>query len=192
MQLLQNKAIQTANFAFAVLLLSACSPRYDWREVRPAEGGWVASFPARVQSAVREIDLGGKRVSMAMHAARVDGVAFAIGIASLPEGSGEIADQAPASLKAAMLRNIQGTILREHVVTIQRSGKSLAPVPGSEIEADGKSGGEPVRLAARFAAYRSARGGQVVQIIVLGPSAELSRSVGHEAIETFMSSLRLD
>ena len=91
-----------------------------------------------------------------------------------------------------MLRNIDGTILREQAVTIRRSEKTLAPVTGVELEADGKSSGERVHLAARFAAYRSARGAEVMQMIVLGPAAELSRTVGQEAIETFMSSIKLD
>ena len=31
--------------ALAALALTACSPEYDWREVRSSQDGWIAMLP---------------------------------------------------------------------------------------------------------------------------------------------------
>ena len=41
--------------AAAVALLAGCSPRFDWRESRQPEAGFVAALPVKPQVAVREI-----------------------------------------------------------------------------------------------------------------------------------------
>ena len=72
---------------FPVLLLcatlAACSPDYNWRQVQPADATFVALFPAKTVSHTQQVNLDGIRTDMAMTAAEVNGVMFAIGSASL-------------------------------------------------------------------------------------------------------------
>ena len=107
----------------SALLLSACSPQYNWRQVQaPVSGAstgtgtepeirYSALFPAKPASYTRPIHLNGQVVKMTMTVAEVDGTSFAIGTATLPD-----AGQAQATLlamKTAMLRNINGKVTHE-------------------------------------------------------------------------------
>jgi hypothetical protein len=95
-----------------------------------------------------------------------------------------------------MLRNIQGVVQHEQTVELPREEKSQTAITASAVEASGIMGSKNVQLSSRFAAYATGSGSQVnykvIQLIVLGPQQVLSRPAGQQAIETFMTSVRLD
>lgn len=156
------------------LLLAACSPKFDWREVRG--GGYGATFPAKPSTLTRTINLGGHSVAMTMTAAEIDAVTFAVGGAELPDAAQ--AAEAARTMRTALIANIHGTV---------KSEKSVPSSPTAvDVEALGTapSGGSPPLLIGRFVA----KGKRAYQVIVVGPE----RAVSREAAETFLNSFKAD
>lgn len=163
---------KTASIA-CIALLAACSPKFDWREVRGSSAPFVVLLPAKPASHTRTINLDGIQVSMTMTAADVDGVTFAVGTAELPDEAG--AQKALISMKTALVRNIGGTVRKE---------KSSAPgaVPATiDIEA---AGAESRVLFGRFVA----NGRHVYQVIAVGKENALPP----EAVDTFLTSFKIN
>lgn len=163
--------------AAAAMLLSACSPKFDWREVQGADASYTVLLPAKPASATREINLGGVRASMTMTGAEVDGATFAVGMATLPD-----AQQALTVLpvmRDTMVNNIRGTVRPQPPTAKPR------PAAGDlsmDVEAAGSAGGQPRVLYGRFVAS----GRHVYQAIAVGPE----RSLPSEAVETFLDSFK--
>ncbi|NBW45650.1 MAG: hypothetical protein EBR45_08790, partial [Betaproteobacteria bacterium] len=67
-----------------VLLLSACSPKYDWREAGDPALGMRVLFPGKPDVAVRTILLGNLTLEMRQQGVRVDQTMFIAGGATLP------------------------------------------------------------------------------------------------------------
>lgn len=150
-------------------ILSACSPRFDWRDYRGASAGYSALFPGKPASLTRMVELDGLRVAMSMTAAEVDGTTFAVGSAALATPAQ--AQAALLAMKTAMLNNIGAGVTR-------------AQAEGMEIEAVGTDKGRRMLLVGRFIA----RGARVYQVIVLGPEQSIER----DSVDTFMSSFKPD
>jgi hypothetical protein len=162
----------------AALALSACSPTYNWREVRGQDAPFVVLLPGKPATHAREIDLNGLRVTMSMTATEVDGVTFAVGSVQVPEQAA--VQPALSAMQTALLRNIDGTVRQEK--SLPASVGTIAPV---EIEARGTArNGQPILLFARF----TARGTRVYQAIVVGNE----KSVSPEAVDTFMTSFKVN
>lgn len=157
------------------LLLLACSPKFDWREVRGSAPPFVAALPAKPATHARQIDLDGIPLTMTMTGAEVDNVTFAIGAAELPNAAQ--AAHALTAMKTALVRNIGGTVKHE---------KASAPGAGPamiELEASAATPGGQRLLLARFIA----RERHVYQLVVTGLESDVSR----EAADTFFMSFRL-
>lgn len=155
------------------VFLAACSPKFDWREVRGSNPPFVVLLPAKPASHTRSINLGGSEVSMTMTAADVDGVTFAVGTAEMPDPAK--AQESLAAMKTALVRNINGTVRKE-----TSSAPGTAPIT-LEIEA---TGAESRVLFGRFVA----NGRNVYQVIAVGKESALPR----EAAETFLTSFKLN
>jgi hypothetical protein len=167
--------------ALCALALSACSPAYDWREVRGTNAPFSILLPAKPSSFSRDINLNGHQVTMTMTAAEVNGVTYAVGTALLPDN--EKAHAALTSMKSALVKNIAGTIKLE-----KSSEDKSAGTTSIEIDASGlltsNSGMQPMRLVARFVA----KDRQVYQVIIVGRE----RAVARDAIDTFFTSFKLN
>lgn len=163
--------------AACALLLAACSPQYDWREVRGAGAPFTIVLPGKPASHTRAINLDGLPVTMMMTAAEVDHVTFAVGTAELPDGAQ--AEKALGAMKIALVRNINGTLVREKPVT-------AGGMPAIEIEASGPAAahtdGRPRLLLARFVA----RGNSVYQLVVVGGDKPEVR----DAADIFLTSFK--
>ena len=154
-------------------LLAACSPKFDWREVRGSAAPFVVLLPAKPASHTRTVNLDGIEVPMTMTAADVDGTTFAVGTAELPDAAR--AQQALVAMKTALVRNIGGTVYKE-------TSSAPGTVPATlEVEA---AGAESRILLARFLANDK----RVYQVIVVGKENTLSR----EAADTFFTSFKLN
>lgn len=161
--------------ALLVLALAACSPSFNWREVRGNDAPYVVLLPAKPTRFARPVDLGGIKVEMNMTAAEVDDVNFAVASAKIEDAAQRQA--ALATMQAAMLRNISSDKHSEKAVTLKGG------VPATEVIASGKAGNTALVLHARFAMH----GNRVYQAITLGPAARLS----DETADTFLSSFEL-
>ena len=165
------------------LLLSACSPQFDWRDYRSPDAQFTALFPGKPSVLTREINLDGKKVNLTMTASEVDGNTFAIGGAEL--GSAEQAQAALPAMKTALLNNIKGTVRSE------KSSATASSTPAGtrqrssiSIEATGTQHGQPALLVGRFVAQDK----RIDQVIILGQESKLSR----ENIDTFMDSVKIE
>lgn len=171
---------------------AGCWPKHDWRDFRPdcktMWCGFVATFPAHVQSTSREILLDGALRRLTLHVARVGATSFAIGVVDLPPGEDDAAhaQTTRAALQRALLANIDATTSPERAITLTGADKSA--IPATAIEASGRRSEHPLHLVARFAL----RKGHLVEVVVIGASDALARPAGQEALDTFFTSLRLD
>lgn len=66
------------------LLLSACSPDYNWRSITLGMGEITAFFPGKPLVQQRELDFAGQMLNFSLTSARVSDVVFAVGYAALP------------------------------------------------------------------------------------------------------------
>lgn len=160
-----------------VAVLAACSPRYDWREVRGGDMPFTVLLPARPVSFSRRIDLNGTPVTMTMTAAEIDGAIFAIGAAELADAMQT--PEALESIRTALIKNISGD--PQHAVIPGR-----APVADRtlDISATGVAHGQPLRLMARLVA----RDKRVYQILIVGNDEAMTP----ENAETFFTSFKTD
>lgn len=153
----------------SLLLCTACSPKFDWREVRGSEAPYSVLLPGKPASYSKDMQLAGVSLKMNMQAAEAGGVSFAVGSARV--GTPEQAQQVLDAMRAGMIRNI-----RADPAAVQSAS-------GGELEVHGTlQNGTAVLLAGRFVA----RGPWVYQAVVMGPEKAVSRDV----IDTFMTSFK--
>ena len=165
----------------ACFLLTACSPTYNWREVRGSDAPYLAMMPGKPSTHTRTVNLNGIEVAMTMQAAEVEDVVFAVGSATLPDPSQ--AAFALEAMKTALVRNINGTV---------RSQKALAPVgqpplPVQQIEAVGTPSAGSARPPHLLLARLLAKDQRVYQVMVLGPESKLDR----EQADTFLNGFKV-
>ena len=172
----------------ALLALAACYPRYDWRDYRPDCAktwcGFVASFPGRVTQATREVPVGRERLPLALHVVSTGDVTFAIGAFTLSTGSDPA--EAQRVFERKLLDDVGATAGRRAVVELRSADR--APIAGESFEAEGRRGDQPLRTIARFAQRRD----HLVEVLVIGSVDTMATDSGRQAVETFLTSLRLD
>src|SRR5512137_325528 len=105
-----------ATLLAACLLVAACSPRFDWREIAQPSAGYVVALPDKPNVETRPIAFdhpgGPVRAEMTMLSTGVGASLFAVGTVQLPP----FAVDSPAALDATLawfgdglLRNVQAT-----------------------------------------------------------------------------------
>jgi hypothetical protein len=163
-----------------VAALGACSPTFNWRELRPAGTPLQALMPCKPDMAERTVPLDGTPTPMQMHSCDAGSLTFAVAWAELVSE-----DRVPAAIqgwRAGALATLSvGGPQAEGVVT-----DWVVKVPGAEhpqgVQAMGQSPqGKPMRMRA---AYFS-KGRQVFQAAVYG--AQLPE----EELATFFDALKL-
>jgi hypothetical protein len=163
-----------AFLVLCVVLATACTPTYNWREIAVADGAVRANFPARVQTDTREIMLAGRSLRFSLTSARVGDGVFAVGHAPLPpELAGDVAGQRKLAdgLLAALHQNLG-------------AAPPTAPPPyGADIEVRGQAGGHPVWALARI----WVRDNVLVEAVATGSEQGLPPAPARE----FVQSVRL-
>jgi len=167
--------IRRAGVMAVALLVAACYPELDWREVASADGGYTLLMPARPEHARREVVVGGVALAMSMASVRRDGMTFGAAYADIPAGSGRHAGLL-AAVRDALVRNIEGRITSDREVTIGGAA-------GHEFYAEGNVGGRPMRLAARLLIA----GHRFYQVVVVGQSDRLANA----DVDLYLGSFRL-
>jgi hypothetical protein len=179
---------RSALVAAAALLMLACSPRFEWREVRIMDGA-TASLPGRPQSVTRELDVGGQAVSMTMWSTGAGATMFAVGAARLPApllADAAARTQVIAYFRDGLVRNIGGAVTSSAEAPLALPPGGAGRLLASEaVEALGRPGpdGRKSRLAARFFIVDD----QFFQVVALGADGEIPP----EVLDTFFTSFRL-
>ncbi|KAF4000028.1 hypothetical protein HAV38_00860 [Glaciimonas immobilis] len=165
--------------ATLVFLFSACSPRFNWRQVQGNDAPFSVLMPAKPSTFSRPIDLNGIKVSMTMTATEIDGVVFAVGSARLTDPAQ--ASTALQAMKTALVNNINGSIKSESAHVVAGNAQATSAIT---LEAVGppENGSQPKALFAHL----EARGQYIYQAIVIGPQ----KNITSENVEMFLQSFK--
>jgi hypothetical protein len=161
--------------ACGLLVLAACSPALDWRELRPEGSGVVLLLPCKPNLQQRKLMLAGTAVTLTLAACSAAGATWALAYADVGE---------PARVATALdeLRRSAATN-----IGAEPGGALPAAVPGATPNAGNLrfslSGRLPDGLAVKEQVVIFARGTAVFQATVVG------ETLAAEAVETFLSSL---
>src|SRR5690606_6357994 len=98
-----RRGLAAGTAAGVALLLAACSPEYDWRDIRAPGGEYRVHLPATPVSMTRRIHLEALEVEMTMQGARVKDNSFTVAEVPLP---GLPAERILLAMREQMLRNI--------------------------------------------------------------------------------------
>lgn len=160
---------------WAVLLLTlvvaACYPRYNWRELPVADGLAVLAFPARTDVAQREVVLAGLRVNFVLTSAKVDDSLFSFGYAQLPLESTPPAREAARQALIDSLAKGMGQVAPD-------SAKE-----GAVFKLESAQGESPLVVFARVVLHYDV----VMRVVASGPPGELTDEIARD----FMRSLVL-
>ncbi len=159
------------------LLLGACSPALNWREVPVAATGLVASFPCKPHENSAEVAMAGGAVLLAMRTCEADGATFAVGHAHLetPALVGPVLLQ----WRAAVLKGVQ--VRQQDSTPFQLTHASALPESVRlRVQGEGAAGRAVALQGAWFA-----RGTDVFVAMVY------AEALKPEATEPFFAGLRL-
>jgi hypothetical protein len=145
----------------------ACVPELDWREVRSAEGGFVAILPGRARLEERELS---GRPGMVMHlwSARAGDAVYGVGYADAPGADVSLVIRT----RDALVANVAGRIVADREI-------ASGPARGHEFTVEGAQ----TTLIARVLVS----GRRLYQVALIGRPGRIDAS----AVETFFSSFRL-
>lgn len=160
----------------AALLLAACSPALDWRELRPEDSGAVAMFPCRPASHARRVRLAGGEVLLTLHSCSAADATWALAVADVadPARVGPALDE----LRRSAAANIAAHETRELAFGVP--GATPNAGAGRLALAGRRADGAPVRE--QVAVF--AKGTRVYQATALGPALPA------EALEIFFGGLK--
>ena len=177
--------------ALTVGLLTACSPKLDWREVASPEGKFSAVFPGKPQISTRDIPFRGQRIPMTITAAGKGPTLFAVGVAQLPPeavATPQALADAVTQFRTALLSN-SGTALfslDESVPALSAEVKATAHALMAVRAQRHPSTDPKVPGVARLAAYFFVVDGRMYQLAALGDA-----DLADIDLETFFSAFKL-
>jgi len=175
---------------------AACSPAFNWREVRPDNTRLSLLLPCKPDKAQKTVPLGGQPTVLAMLGCDAGGATFAVAVADL----GDAAKAAPvlaqwqsltlANMKAAPAGAGNGPGVTQ-IVPFKLAGASEQPTP-LLVSAQGQRA-DGTAVTGRAAYF--AQGSQVFQVVMYAGATKPKRDAAAEvaeAAETFFASLRFE
>lgn len=163
--------------------LTACSPTFNWRELRLDGTPLQAQLPCKPEQAQRDVPLGGQPTALHMLSCQAGDLTFALAWADVGQPAAVAA--ALAAWRAASLQSLRTP--EAGVAAPDAATPAWAPsVPGADVVLGVQVQGLDHRqqpVTARSAYF--ARGQQVFQAAVYGQRLDA------EAVDTFFSGLRL-
>ncbi len=170
--------------------LAACSPTFNWREVRPENtrlswrevrmesAGLRAMLPCKPDKAARTVEMGGRQVSLEVLGCDTGGATFAVLSADIaePTRTGEVLTQ----WKTATQANMRASVTQE--VPFVPPGALSLPQSQQVIATGQRPDGSKVDGRAAY----FARGSRVYQAVIYADS------VRADMVDTFFSGLRLE
>jgi len=161
-----------------LLALGACSPTFNWRELRLDGVPLRALMPCKPERATRVVPLTHKPTELHMHSCEAGGLRFAVAWADV--GSAAQVPSALAAWRSASLQSIRMAPTPLDAAA-QRWAVAVAGAPGVQgVQAQGQ---DPQGQVVHTRAAYFALGTLVVQAAVYGPS------LPDEALEPFFAGL---
>jgi hypothetical protein len=161
----------------ALLALAACSPVFNWREVRPEGTRLKLLLPCKPDKAQKVVPLGGPATTLSMLGCDAGDATFAVAVADV----GDASSAAPvlARWQSLTLANMKAAPGSRQLLALKIPGASAA-APVSRVSAQGqRADGTAVSGQAAY----FAQGSQVFQVVMYAPQ------IAPEVAETFFSSL---
>ena len=162
------------------VLLVACSPKFNWRQVQGNDAPYSVLLPAKPSTFSREVDLNGVKVKMTMTATEIDDTVFAVGSAKVSDA--RQASAALQAMKTALVKNISGSITSETDSDITDGRQDSARSITLEVAGAAENNSQPKVLFAHL----QSKGDYIYQVIVIGPQKTVTR----ENVEMFMESFK--
>lgn len=182
---------------FALFALAACSPAFNWREVRPDNSRLGLLFPCKPEKAEKMVPLGGTPTNLTLLGCDTGGVTFAVAMADIGDASKvpAVLEQwqnltlanmkAPlipaAAARATAAQAVQDTLPTQRVLIKVPGADPLSPPVLLKARGQRPGGGGVTGHAAYFS-----RGTQVFQVVLYADKVQPEES------ETFFSSLKFD
>ncbi len=160
--------------------LSACSPTFDWREVRDPTAGYSVLMPGKPSTHTRPVLLNGMTLDMGMRAVEVNQIMFAIGQVRLADSSSAAATL--TIMKNQLLASSSTTSTREKIIPAADGRGTMIEVEAGGAPGAGNSG-QSRALYGRFISKDAA----LYQVLIVGPKNKIT----DEMVETFLTSFKL-
>lgn len=168
--------------ALVLLGVSACSPTFNWRDVR-AEGGTQSLnllLPCKPDRVEKVVPLGGQPTPMSMIGCDAGGATFAVAVADLGEASPVAA--VLTQWQALTLGNMKAAAASVSSRPLKVAGASGEPAPVLVLAQGQRADGSVVQGQAAY----FYKGRQVVQAVMYAPK------IAPDAAETFFGSFKFD
>lgn len=138
--------------------LAACSPVFNWREVRALPAGLKAALPCKPDKGARDVSMAGRDVSLQVLGCDTGGATFALMFADIGDAgrTGEVL----ALWKAASLANLRSTAARE--TPFVPAGAPALRESVQVVASGARADGSPVESQAAY----FARGSHVFQAVI--------------------------
>ena len=165
-------------FAAALFSLAACSPTFNWREVRAGSASLKAMLPCKPDKAARTVPMAGRQVELQVLGCEAGGATFAVltGDIGDPLRSGEVLAQWRAATLANLRSGAPGGVQDRPFLP---AGAMALPQSLRISAAGQRADGSKVESQAAY----FARGSRVVQAVIYADQ------VPAEAAETFFAGL---
>lgn len=160
----------------AALLLGACSPTFNWREIRPESASLAALMPCKPEMATRPVPLLGQPTELHMHSCETGGLTFAVAWADLTDASQ--ARTALTQWQTASLASIRVAPGAGEALELKLAG-------AGELLGVQAQGSDHQGQALQMQALYFSRGSKVYQAAIYGPK------IADEVWMTFIDGLRL-
>lgn len=162
------------------LWLAACSPTYNWRELRDDAIPLKAVIPCKPERAQRQVPLGGANQVLHMHSCEAGGQTFAIAWIRLPAETS--AGDMLAAWRLATLATLRIAADRATDPSLEWTVRVPGADPVRGLDAVGQGpDGKPVRVQAAYFGHE----GRVYQVAVYG------RAIPPEVAASYFEPLRL-
>jgi hypothetical protein len=158
--------------------LSACSPTFDWREVRTAQGGLVAMLPCKPDKGARTVPMAGRQVELQALSCSAGGATFAVLGADIEDAAR--AGEVLAQWKSATLANLHSTASQDSA--FQLAGTRPLPQSVQAVASGQRADGSKVESHAAY----FAKGSHVFQAVIYADRLK------PEMAEPFFSGLRFE
>ncbi len=173
-RLLSNLLHQRRLFGGLFLLilvgvLSACYPKYNWRELSVADGLAVVAFPARPDTAQREIVLNDMKLMFELTSATIDKTVFSVGYSQLPMNSTPAQRQEAQRAMITSLASAMGQPMPDEAFA------------GEVFVLKSPEASTPLVMHARVVLYYDV----VIRQIAAGPIDELTSEIAQEFMRSF-------
>jgi hypothetical protein len=164
--------------AATVCLLAACSPTFNWREVRPGDTRLALLLPCKPDQAEKIVPLGGRPTALRLLGCDAGGATFAVAVADL--GDAARVAEVLTQWQALTLANMKAGAPQVTPLTVKGAAPSPAPVL---VKAQGqRADGTAVSGQAAY----FAQGTQVFQAVVY------AGKLAPDVAETYFASLSFE